>query len=255
MTDLPPTPPARDPQPLLDLARERLWTGKVAILTGAGISAESGIATYRDHDVQVQTNPLWDEVDPREMATPRAFRKNRNRVWRWYISRARSMRAAEPNAGHELIAEIMWANPQAQLFTQNVDGLHERTGVQARRLHGSAQHYRCRCGHRAMIPELDTMRQPWPYCEACGSSRTRPDVVWFGEGLPEAVLRDAYHAFAQADLKLVVGTSAVVQPVASLPLVGEGLIVEVNPERTALTEYVDLLVRGPASRGLAVLTG
>lgn len=235
---------------LLQDTRDRLWTGRVAVLTGAGISAAAGIPTYRD------AGGLWDDVDPRVMATPRAFRKNRNRTWRWYLRRMRAMRAAQPTAAHERLAELGWVNPQVRLFTQNVDGLHERAGSEAHRLHGSLQHYRClKCGHTDLIP--DVFPHGWPYCAECGTSRTRPDVVWFGEGLPARTFQAAHQAFEQADVKLVVGTSSLVTPVAWLPLLGRGRIVEVNPDETELTGLLraphDFSIPATADRGLDFL--
>lgn len=208
------------------------------VLTGAGISAESGIPTFRG------AGGYWRHYRAEDLATPQAFDRDPRLVWEWYESRREAVAKAEPNPGHYAIARL----PHATLITQNVDGLHERAGSQnVLRLHGSIWTIRClTCGvetddRRVPLPELP------PRC-GCGGMQ-RPGVVWFGEGLPQEVWDNAEKAARNADLLLVVGTSAVVYPAASLaPLAARAgaTVVEINPGETPLTAAVAYSLRGPA---------
>jgi NAD-dependent deacetylase len=185
----------------------------VAVLTGAGVSAESGIPTFRD----AQTG-LWAQYSPEELATPEAFGRNPRLVWEWYASRRQSVAAAQPNPGHLALAALEAYLPRLTLITQNVDGLHRRAGSAAPiELHGNLTRARC--------PAEGTLYTSWaegealpPPCPACGAP-LRPDVVWFGELLPPAALERAWEAASSCDLFLSVGTSGVVEPAASLPRV------------------------------------
>jgi NAD-dependent deacetylase len=214
----------------------------VAVLTGAGISAESGVPTFRGQ------NGLWREYKPEELATPEAFTRDPKLVWEWYNWRRELIAKARPNAGHKALVELEIRKRNFTLITQNVDGLHDVAGNgKILKLHGDIWRMRCiECrsnwpDRRAMLPKLP------PHC-ACGGL-ARPGVVWFGEPLPEGMMMEAEHAVESAEVLLVVGTSAVVYPAAGLiPLAkSRGVkVVEVNPESTPYSDLVDCSLRGAA---------
>jgi len=214
----------------------------VAALTGAGISAESGVPTFRD----AQTG-LWARFDPRELATPEAFARNPKLVWDWYAMRRDMVEHVQPNAGHRALAAIERNVPQFVLATQNVDGLHRRAGsVDIIELHGNITRVKCsREGTQVTGWEEPAEGQP-PRCVACGAF-LRPDVVWFDEVLPADALARAETAARECDVLLVVGTSAEVYPAAALPHYAQragAIVVEINPGRTALTARADFALRG-----------
>ena len=222
----------------------------VAALTGAGVSAESGLATFRD----AQTG-LWARFDPRELATPAAFARNPKLVWDWYALRRERVAAAQPNAGHVALAELERRVPEFVLVTQNVDGLHQRAG--SRRvveLHGSI--VRVRCSREGTIVERwRTEDGEVPRCASCGAF-LRPDVVWFEEMLPAQALASAEDAARRCDMLLVIGTSAEVYPAAGLPLLARehgARLVEINPNATALSTHADYLLRGASGAVLPQL--
>ena len=231
------------------LAREMANAGPIAVLTGAGVSAESGVPTFRD----AQTG-LWARFDPSELATPAAFAKNPQRVWEWYAWRRALVAQAEPNAGHRALAAIERRTADFTLITQNVDGLHQRAG--SRRiveLHGNIA--RVKCSREGVL--VATWRQdgPVPRCPACGAL-LRPDVVWFEEALPAGALATAEAAARSCATLLVVGTSAEVYPAAGLPMVARAcgaVIVEINPNATPLSGDADYVLRGPAAAILPAL--
>ncbi|RME07816.1 MAG: NAD-dependent deacylase [Anaerolineae bacterium] len=221
---------------------------RVTALTGAGVSAESGVPTFRD----AQTG-LWAQFRPEELATPQAFAANPRRVWGWYAWRRELVRKARPNPGHKALAELethLTARGRAfTLITQNVDGLHQQAGSRkVIELHGNLQRTKCsQC--EEIIAQWEESETPPPRCPLCGGL-LRPDVVWFGEALPAAALQAATTAAQHCDLMLVVGTSAVVQPAASLPLLAVeagATLVEINPQDTPLTPWVDYALRGTAA--------
>ena len=184
---------------------------RVAVLTGAGISAESGIPTFRD-----ALSGLWASYDPEELATPAAFRRNPQLVWDWYAERRAKVAEARPNPGHLALAEIERRVPEFTLLTQNVDGLHREAGSRhVVELHGSIR--RVRCADEGIVVErwVEGEERP-PHCPKCGGL-LRPDVVWFGEDLSEGALEAAWRAADECDLFLSVGTSNLVVPAASLP--------------------------------------
>ncbi|MCL4836825.1 MAG: NAD-dependent deacylase [Thermoanaerobaculia bacterium] len=216
---------------------------RVVVLSGAGLSAGSGLATFRGADGH------WQRYRPEELATPQAFARRPEVVWEWYAARFRAAAAAEPNAGHREIARWEGRFTSLTVVTQNVDGLHQRAGTpDPLELHGSLVRARCAaCGER--LPMADAVARPGapPRC-ACGG-RLRPDVVWFGEALPIDALSRADHAARKADLFVVAGTSAQVFPAAGLIEVAAragALVVEVNPEATPFSSLAGLRLAGPA---------
>lgn len=191
---------------------------RLVIFTGAGVSAESGIPTFRDK----QTG-LWAKFDPAELATASAFRKDPDLVWGWYEWRRLLVAQTKPNTAHRAIAALERHVPELILVTQNVDDLHERAGSSdVIHLHGSLQAARCFACSRPYplrsndYPDPLPLRSQPPRCARC-NGRVRPGVVWFGEALPEQELRKAFQAAKDSDLLLSVGTSGVVYPAADLP--------------------------------------
>jgi len=223
---------------------------RVAVLTGAGISAESGIPTFRGEA------GLWKKFRPEELANFDAFMANPELVWEWYRFRRDIVRKSKPNAGHRALATWEQNVESFTLITQNVDGLHERAGsANMIELHGNLERDRCLdCGRIDRSAEWSAAELP--QC-SCGG-RLRPDVVWFGEMLPEGAMDRAVEAAWSSDLFLTVGTSAVVQPAASLPFAAKrqgALLVEVNPEPTPVSEYADFALYGMAGEVLPTLLG
>jgi len=231
---------------------------RVAVLTGAGISAESGIPTFRD----AQTG-YWSRFRPEDLATEEAFRRDPETVWRWYAERRSAVHAAAPNAGHTALSRWEARIPSFTLITQNVDGLHARAGSKNLiEIHGNILRVRCfaRCVSYSGQDEIEVITSAAdtvPRCPECGDY-LRPDVVWFGENLPEAGIARAFTAAEQADLFLCVGTSAVVYPAAMVPqtaLESGATVVEINPEETPLSTLVHLSLRGTAADLLPQVLG
>jgi NAD-dependent deacetylase len=222
----------------------------IAALTGAGISAESGLATFRD----AQTG-LWARYDPRELATPSAFARNPKLVWDWYAWRRASVASAQPNAGHLALAQIEKRARAFSLITQNVDGLHQRAGSrEVIELHGSIA--RVKCSREGTIVEhWNATDDEVPRCANCGAF-LRPDVVWFEEMLPASALAAAEDAARSCEVLLVIGTSAEVYPAAALPMLarkGGARVVEINPNPTPLSEHADYVLRASAGSMLTAL--
>ena len=229
-------------------------------LTGAGISAESGVPTFRD------AGGIWARFRPEEVATPQAFARDPRFVWEWYAMRRDVIARCPTNAAHRAIAVFQAAHDGAVLATQNVDGLHGVAAAEAGasapiELHGSLFRVRCtRCDWRAehRDPVDHTSLETLPRCPACGAL-ARPDVVWFGEMLPVDAIERATAAAEAADVCVVVGTSSLVHPAAGLPhLTAEagGAIIEVNPETTPLTSAATISIRDTAARAVpAILDG
>ena len=235
-----------------DLAQAREWLAQadsVAVLTGAGISAESGIPTFRGAE------GLWKEYKPEDLATPEAFARDPKLVWEWYNWRREMIAKAVPNAAHRALVELEKRKPGFTLITQNVDGLHDLAGSgKILKLHGDIWRMRCtECGanfpnRRVPLPKIP------PHC-ACGGL-ARPGVVWFGEPLPDGMMQEAEHAAASAQVFLVVGTSAVVYPAAGLvPYAKQAgaKVIEVNTEPSAVSGIVDCVLQGPAGEILPKL--
>jgi NAD-dependent deacetylase len=184
----------------------------ICVLTGAGISAESGVPTFRDG-----LTGRWAKYDPRELATAEAFERNPDLVWSWYAMRAAQLRASQPNTGHHALAALAIYAPHFTLLTQNVDDLHWRAGNHDLvALHGTLLRARCSAGCGSTIAFADAPADKAPACRQCGSLM-RPDVVWFGESLSPAALAEARAAAFACDVFLSIGTSNVVEPAASLP--------------------------------------
>lgn len=266
---------------------------RVVVLSGAGLSAESGVPTFR----QAQTG-LWERYAPEQLATEDAFWSDPELVWAWYQWRARLVRSCAPNAGHLAVAawqRLLSGTPAASghgpghdagppgprgsltIATQNVDDLQERTGAEVMaHLHGSLFDYRCAdCGAPAehnpgtaipdpagaagagSAPDLEPLpRTAPPRCAVCGDGMLRPGIVWFGEMLPAGALEDTIAALEDCDLAVVVGTSATVQPAASLPYAALGVgaaVVEVNPEATDFSTAATVSLRGTAGQVLPAL--
>ena len=227
----------------------RRWIGEarhIAVLTGAGMSAESGVPTFRD----AQTG-LWSRFNPQDLATEAAFRAHPQRVWDWYAHRREMIAAVQPNAGHWALAKFAERHPgRLTLITQNVDGLHQRAGQSdALALHGNIAEDRWLDAPRACC-QTDTLEagRP-PRCPVCGNLR-RPAVVWFGEHLPAAALEAAEQAARKCELMLVVGTSGEVYPAAGLALTAHqcgARVVMVNPEATPLDAVAERCLREPAA--------
>jgi NAD-dependent deacetylase len=227
------------------------------VLTGAGISAESGVPTFRG------AGGLWKSFRAEDLATPEAFARDPRLVWEWYGWRREVVSGCRPNAAHVALARFASGSKVVTIATQNVDGLHRaETGADTDliELHGSLFRVRCtRCGWRAAHRDaidastLETL----PRCERCGAL-ARPDIVWFGEQLDPSNLERAFAAASAADVCLVIGTSAVVQPAASLASVtlrAGGAVVEVNPDETPLTPHATVSIRSGAAAAVPALVG
>lgn len=227
----------------------------IAVLTGAGMSAESGVPTFRD----VQDG-LWAKYDPMTLATEEAFAEEPDLVWAWYLRRAQLIRQVQPHEGHWALARLAGLK-RVSVVTQNVDDLHERAGSEVlSHVHGGLFDYRCfDCATpwtaEPEIPAVIPERVAPPGCPNCGG-RIRPGIVWFGEMLPRVAFENAVDACATCDVMLVVGTSGIVQPAGSLPF--EALkrgtpVIEVNPEESRLTDFVTYWWQGTAAAVLPEL--
>ena len=229
----------------------RLSTARrVVAFTGAGISAESGVPTFRGVD------GIWGKMRPEELASMEGFMKNPSLVWEWYAHRKKIIAEIVPNAGHKALVRMERLFPQFAVITQNIDNLHRRAGsTVVFELHGNIERNYCMdCGAGASNAEVLAAKGV-PLCPNCGGM-IRPDVVWFGEMLPEEEWEHSVRAAEGADVFLSIGTSAVVYPAASLPLVARqngAFLVEINPEPTPLTEKTDNFLQGPAGTILPAL--
>ncbi len=222
----------------------------ICVLTGAGISAESGVETFRG------AGGLWSKLKPEELANFDAFMRNPELVWEWYNYRKKIIHEVSPNAGHVALARLETLVQEFTLVTQNIDNLHFRAGnKKILELHGNIERSYCtKCGKLAGIIEI-FRNTGVPKCVFCGGL-VRPDVVWFGEMLPEGVFERAVDAAKKCDLFLTVGTSAVVFPAAGLPLAaldGGAYVVEINTEHTELSNSVNEMLQGKAGEILPKL--
>lgn len=235
------------PADLLSLLRR---TSKLVALTGAGVSQESGLRTFRD----AQTG-LWAQYKPEELASPQAFARDPKLIWDWYAWRREAVKGVRPNPGHHALAEMEKRSTGFTLITQNVDGLHRMAGSQnVLELHGNIQRVRCsECGRLAETWSDDS--ESVPRCESCGGL-LRPDVVWFGESLPRDQLEAAVEAARSCNVFFSIGTSGLVQPAASLAFAAHNrgaIVVEVNAEETPLTPKADFFFQGKSGELLPEL--
>jgi NAD-dependent deacetylase len=235
---------------------ERLGTARhVLVLTGAGMSAESGVPTFRD----AQTG-LWEKFRAEDLATPEAFAANPARVWQWYEERRTKVRAARPHGGHQALVMLQSLVPKLSVVTQNVDGLHQMAGSHSvTELHGNILRSKCSITGRSISADwladssLDV--PPSPYH---GSGYARPDVVWFGEMLPSDKLERAMAAASACDFCISAGTTSLVQPAARLPLLAlenGAALVEINPEETPLSMHANQCLREKVSLVLPAIVG
>jgi NAD-dependent deacetylase len=227
----------------------------LAVLTGAGVSAESGVPTFRG------AGGLWRGRSAVDLATPEAFRRHPADVWEFYEARFTGLHGVAPNDGHRALAALEATRARFWLLTQNVDGLHRDAGSRnVVELHGTIR--LARCSYCSRETPIEAALRGWapgvvPLCEVC-HAHLRPAVVWFGETLPAAALREADEAIRVCDTILVVGTSGVVQPAASFAFhvrARGARVVEVNPEETPITSIADISLRGPSGRELPSLLG
>jgi NAD-dependent deacetylase len=258
-------PDSTDPPSAIEAVAAQLrGARRVAVLTGAGVSAESGLRTFRgdtDADLPADMRALWKEFDPQSLATPAAFEANPGAVSRWYDWRRLGCLAAEPNPGHAALAEVERrveaAGGTFVLLTQNVDRLHQRAG--SRRvveLHGSILEWRCTKTGTRVTPGAGPLPEYPPRSPHAPGALLRPDVVWFGESLPERAVIEATAAAETCDVFLSVGTSAVVYPAAGFIRAAAehgAYTAEINLEPTPLSEWVDVSVRGRTSELLPAL--
>ncbi|MFC7528284.1 NAD-dependent deacetylase [Actinoplanes sp. GCM10030250] len=261
---------------LAEAAKLLAQAQRVVVFTGAGISAESGVPTFRD-----ALTGLWARFDAQSLATPQAFQDDPGLVWGWYEWRRHRVTSVHPNAGHEAVAAIEAHSPHLDVITQNVDDLHERAGsTRTVHLHGSLFAPRCStCGTPAELSDPAEISDPAelpdpaelsdpesadpdhggrltpPACASC-TGPIRPGVVWFGEALPESALEDAVRAAAACDVLLTVGTSGLVYPAAEIPRVAErtgAAVIQVNPHPTPLDPIARVNLHGPAATVLPAL--
>ena len=223
---------------------------RVIALTGAGISAESGVPTFRGED------GLWQNYRAEELATPHAFRKDPELVWKWYDWRRGIIGKAQPNPGHEALVKMEAFYPRFTLITQNVDGLHRKVGSRnVIEIHGNLWRVRCTEEQKTFYLEDVPLREIPPRC-ACGAL-VRPDVVWFGESLDPELMNKAHEALISCDLLLIIGTSGIVQPVAGFPAIAKqagATLIELNTTRTPLSPLCDFTLNGKSSELLRELT-
>lgn len=236
--------------PIQTIATALLAARRIVVFTGAGMSAESGIATFRD-----KPDSLWAKFNTREMASPAGWRENKQRVWAWYEGRRADVMATQPHAGHIAVAQLantlqrVHGNPvQVSVITQNVDNLHERAGsTSVIHLHGSLFEPRCMACSRpaefaATPPDTQAAEVEPPHCTHCGGY-VRPGVVWFGEAMPEQPFSQAEELVDTCDAMLVIGTSGVVRPAADLPINAHLLgkfLAEINPTPSELSGYINM---------------
>lgn len=217
---------------------------KIVFVTGAGISQESGIPTFRGKD------GLWRNYNAMELATIDAFYKNPKLVWEWYNERRRNIFSARPNLGHKAITELE-KYAEVVILTQNIDGLHQKAGsTKVLELHGSIVKIKCSvCDFKDEI--ITEFSEIPPLCK-CGNI-LRPDVVWFGESLPQDVWQKAIIFSSQCDLMIIAGTSLVVSPANTLPIYAKqnnAKLIEINPEKTEMSSEMDLVIRNTSARAL-----
>ena len=233
----------------LERTRDALAAAQLVVATtGAGMSKESGIPTFRDAQ-----DGLWSRYDPLELATREGFLRDPARVWGWYNYRRGLISELSPHRGHFALAKLAELVPRLAVVTQNIDGLHQRAGSKSvLELHGNIHRFKCLDQDHPFEVEIPTLREDGPTdppeCERCGSP-IRPDVVWFGELLAQGVLEEAEALAVSCDVMLVIGTSGIVDPAASLPIAARdsgATVVEINTETSELSHAVDVFLKGQA---------
>ncbi len=243
---------------IIEASRHLRTAGSLVVLTGAGVSKESGIPTFRE-----SMEGAWAHYDPHQLATPAAFQANPKLVWDWYAFRREQIRHVQPNSGHYAIADFEDLLPHVTVITQNIDGLHQIAGSSdVVALHGDINRYKCSANCQGDPTLLDLEMIGWnrrvgpPLCPYC-NAWVRPDVVWFTEHLPLDALDHAITSSNQADVMLVVGTSGLMQPAASFPYRAKrwnsAYIIEVNPVKSDITPLADLFIEGTAGQILPEL--
>lgn len=239
-------PESEIPEALLDALRD---ARHVCVLTGAGVSAESGVPTFRE----AQTG-LWEKYDPLELATPDAFRRDPDLVWRWYRWRRERVANVQPNPGHAALATLQSLVPKMTLITQNVDGLHQRAGSRdVIEFHGNL--FVDRCFAEGCVVEVPEIEDGVEVCPSCGS-RLRPGVVWFGEAIPEDAMLRAAAAVGDCDLFFSIGTSSLVWPAAGFAetaRANDARVVEINPDETDISSNCQFRLAGPSGEVLPEL--
>jgi NAD-dependent deacetylase len=241
--------------PLDGFASTLVESKRLVVLTGAGISQESGVPTFRD-----ALDGLWAQYDPTQLATPGAFRQNPKLVWDWYEYRRGLVAKATPNPGHYALAELETLLPQVVIVTQNVDGFHRLAGSRdIICLHGDIHRNKCFANCQGNPTYVEVSQSEWdresgpPLCPYCQKAYVRPDVVWFEEALPSDELARAIHLSHEADVMLVIGTSGVVYPAAMLPFQAHNAgatILEINPQASQITPIARLWLPYPSGQVL-----
>jgi len=235
---------------ILTLVNRLRHSDNLAVLTGAGVSAASGVPTFRGQ------NGLWKKYRPEELANPQAFRTHPEVVWEWYSWRRQLIRQVHPNAAHYALVELEKMVSTFTLMTQNVDNLHQLSGsINVIELHGNIMKNKCFSCNQPSTEDIH-LGSGLPRCKLC-DGLIRPDVVWFGESLPMEALKKAQLAAMECDVFLAVGTSAVVEPAASLPYLAKAngaYLVEINTEETPLSSKTDLFLAGAAEQILFELS-
>jgi NAD-dependent deacetylase len=237
------------PEALMQAAQSMIAAEKVIVLTGAGVSKESGIPTFRD-----ALTGLWANYSPEKLATVEGFLSDPPLVWQWYDSRREMIRNVKPNAGHHALVDLEKHVPDLVVITQNIDGLHRAAGsTTVIELHGNIGRIKCFENEHETDDLTSGLKEP-PFCH-CGSMM-RPAVVWFGEALPHKELSQAFLLAEEADLIMVVGTSGLVHPAASIPFLAKrhgATVIEVNPERTPITDIAEIRLTGASAKILPEL--
>jgi len=232
---------------------------QVVVLTGAGVSKESGVPTFRDAQ-----EGLWARYDPQELATPDAFRRNPRLVWEWYAYRRDMLKKVTPNPGHYALVRMESLFGKVVVITQNVDGLHRSAGsTDVIELHGNITKFKCFADCQGAPTSVDLDSFEWdqaevpPRCPHCTTAYVRPDIVWFTEALPAEALHRAANLAQTCDVLLVVGTSGMVQPAASLPYTakrwGKATVIDVNPFPDEIEAMADVVIRAPSGEALPEL--
>lgn len=243
--------PAAQPILQADLLQRLLSARHVLVLTGAGMSAESGIPTFRD-----RLTGTWARHRPEDLATPEAFQRNPENVWNWYSERRDFVREARPHAGHQALVEMESLLSRMSVVTQNVDGLHQSAGSsRVLELHGNIQRSICHLTGRPIDDEwIQESSDIPPRSPHHAQGMARPDVVWFGEALPRKALESSIAVAAECDFCFSIGTTSLVQPAAGLPLIAlehGARLVEINPVQTPLSMHADQCLELPASAALS----